>query len=532
MKPFVYLITMLLLQGLPAAPQFDPNSMASLEGFVLRVGTGEPVRRASIQVMYGNRSPMLTLATDDSGRFKSPPVPPGIYYISAAAQGYLRSEYGARAPNRPGAPLRLMDRQEVRDLRINLTPTGAISGRVTTPAGDPLPNTRAQVMKYVYLDGRRMLMIENQVRTNELGEYQFPMIPPGQYVICAGGDATQAVYFPGTADPDAAAPIDLLPSVDYRGVDIAVVEKDALRIRGTVVDGSTGTPPGSVFMALSPRGRRTGVAGSTVPRQVRIAADGSFELDRIAPGSYDLIATLGDDAVRLAARVSIEAAYKDVENVALVLQPSFAISGRVIVDGRPLTDNDPDLANVQVRLVHDPFIPQVAPRPVQVKPDGTFLLTGVIPGDYRVRVGSVFESYIKGARLGAADLLNSTVRVDGPTGNPLEIRLDPDVGILDVVVLDEKREPANGVQLVLVPDPPKRDRLDLYQTMATDALSGRVRIKNIEPGDYKLFSWEYLDTGAYQNLDFIRRYEDLGTRVHIGEGARDTAEVKLILTKR
>jgi hypothetical protein len=510
----------------------NSTSTGSLEGFVLRIGTNEPVIGASVEIMQGTRKPLSVATTDGSGRFKFAGVPQGSYAISAIAPEYLRSDYGARAPYQPGVPVNVFGGREVRDLRIHLTATGAISGHVYTPAGDPIRNVSVQLMKYLHLDGRRMLMTQHQVRTGDLGEYRFGSITPGQYAIAAGAEGVQPVYFPATTDPDATAPIDLLPGADYRGVDLTVVEKDALRIRGRVVDGSTGGTPTSVFMIVSPRGRRTAVAGSTAPRQVRLAPDGGFELGGLAPGSYDLIAMLGDDAARLAARLPIEAGYKDIDNVVLTLQPSFNITGRVFIEGRPISDNDPELRKVQVRLVHDPYLPQVPPRPVQVKPDGTFVMQGAIPGDYRIQVPTGFPSYISAARLGAADLLNSTVRIDAATVNPLEIRLDPDVGVLEAIVLDENRGPARGVQVVLVPEPPKRDRLELYRSTMSDLASGRVRFTSIEPGDYKLFAWEYLESGTYQNLDFIRRYEDLGTRVHIGEGAQETAELKLILTKR
>jgi hypothetical protein len=221
-----------------------------------------------------------------------------------------------------------------------------------------------------------------------------------------------------------------------------------------------------------------------------------------------------------------------VANVVLALQPSFNISGRVFIEGVASGAGDPNLSRVRVRLVHQPYLPQVARPPAPVKPDGTFILSGTIPGDFRVQVETDFDSYVKSARLGAADPLNAAVRIDNDAGQQLEIRLDLNVGSLAAVVLDEKRAPVPGAQVVLVPEPPKRDRLDLYHTVRADLVSGRVQIKSVEPGEYKLFAWAHLETGAYQNLDFIRRYEDLGTRVRIGERAAENVELKLIVAQR
>ena len=144
------------------------------------------------------------------------------------------------------------------------------------------------------------------------------------------------------------------------------------------------------------------------------------------------------------------------------------------------------------------------------------MLRGVIPGDYRIRVTTEFDSYLKEARVSGADLLNSAAHLAGNDGSELEIQLSPNVGALDVAVLDRRDNPASGVQVVLVPDPPYRERLDRYRTGLADA-SGRVDIKAIDPGNYKVFAWEYLEPGSWQSRDLILRYEDLGVRVHIGE---------------
>ena len=105
------------------------------------------------------------------------------------------------------------------------------------------------------------------------------------------------------------------------------------------------------------------------------------------------------------------------------------------------------------------------------------------------------------------------------------------MGALDVAVLDRRDNPAAGVQVVLVPDPPYHERLDRYRTGLADA-SGHVYVKGIEPGNYKVFAWEYLEPGSWQSLDLILRYEDLGVRVRISGQARESTNLKLIESNR
>jgi hypothetical protein len=53
-------------------------------------------------------------------------------------------------------------------------------------------------------------------------------------------------------------------------------------------------------------------------------------------------------------------------------------------------------------------------------------------------------------------------------------------------------------------------------------------MRTIAPGDYKLFAWEDLEPGEYNDPDFIRKYEALATPVRVSESSNLTVEVKVI----
>jgi hypothetical protein len=523
----ILLALMLLIAqtAAPAASQ-DATGAGTVEGRVVRAGTSEPVASASV-----NLSGIGPLVADDNGRFKFPNVPAGNYRVSATRSGYLPGSFGEHGPNGPGRVFSVGAGQEVKDIVIQLTPKSAVSGRVFSVNGDPVRNAAVQLMKYMYVDGRHMLTVSQQVRANEAGEYRFADVQPEQYVVSVTSperSTSLPVYFPSTIDPDTTSPIDLLPGIEHGGVDLTIVEKDALRITGQVIDSVTGLPPKSVFVILSPRERRTLIAGSTVPRNILVAPDGTFVIGAVAPGFYDLLMTLGDGTGRRAARLPLQAS-RDVENLRVVLQPVFDLTGRVSIEGMP--GSQADLQTVKVELVHEPYITQVNPRAAEVQPDGSFTLTGVMPGDYRVRVTAKLESYVMFARFRGADILNSVVHIDSGNGNDLEIRLKPNVSALDAAVFDSQNTPLEGARVVLVPDYPNRQRLDVYETGMTDRF-GHLQLKNLEPGNYKAFAWEYLEVGRWQDADFIQRYDDLGTPVHIAESATGSVTLKVIQIRR
>ena len=80
----------------------------------------------------------------------------------------------------------------------------------------------------------------------------------------------------------------------------------------------------------------------------------------------------------------------------------------------------------------------------------------------------------------------------------------------------------------LVPDVPLRERLMLFKTTATDT-TGHFSISGIAPGEYKLFAWQQVEDGAYQDPEFLKPYENQGQAVTIREGSRETAQLKVIL---
>ena len=121
----------------------------------------------------------MTATTDGGGKFVFQNVRPGRYRLVAARDGFVQSEYGQRGPGLTGTPLNVAAKQELKDVRIQLTPTGAIAGRVFDRYGDPVGNAMVQALKYSYQDGRRVLNVVQSVRTNDLGEYRLFWMQPG-----------------------------------------------------------------------------------------------------------------------------------------------------------------------------------------------------------------------------------------------------------------------------------------------------------------------------------------------------------------
>src|SRR5205085_3572833 len=90
-------------------------------------------------------------------------------------------------------------------------------------------------------------------------------------------------------------------------------------------------------------------------------------------------------AGRLTTRVPIEVGNVDIDNLALVLQPGFNLTGRLSIDGQPPAESTG--RNIQINLRPDPPLagPGFSQTGGSVQPaDGAFTLNGVNPGHYQI----------------------------------------------------------------------------------------------------------------------------------------------------
>jgi protocatechuate 3,4-dioxygenase beta subunit len=550
----------LFLAMILALPQISPvpaaaQAPASIDGVVVRLGSGQPVARARVALedLGSNSDERITATTNITGGFAFPNLRPSTYRLTATRPGYLTAEYGQRRSDRDGAPITLDAGQQMKGVLLVLTPTGAIAGRVYDGNGDPVIEATVQAFNYRYAEGRRLLTRAQSAKTNDLGEYRIYGIRPGQYVVSAAPaviarasanptvgeganfqgqpDALQAylpVYFPGTTDPSGAQAVDLRGGETVAGTDFMLLETRASRILAQVVDGQTGQPAIGASVTLVSRGSViSGAAGSAGSPTTN-----GFEFRNVVPGSYEIIATARGNSgssrnagAKIGGAFPIEVGAGDTSAVTLVLPAGFAVNGRLTVDTGSAPQSD-GISNATVRLVSR--VSQLSSSASKVGADGNFVLNGVAPGEYRLQVTGLPHSfYIKAAQLPGADLLNGPVRLDSAPKGLLDIIVSPASGILEVTVIDEKRQPVFRVPVVLVPDQPLRERFDLYRSASTDE-SGRVRFDGIVPGDYKVFAWEDVESGAWQNPDFLSSYERRATTVRIREHATESIAVTLL----
>ena len=197
------LIALLTRVALPT-----PQAPASIEGLVIKLGTGEPFPNAGVQLNLevapsDDRPDILprqdfhrSVKSDRNGRFIFENVAPGNYRLIATYEGgYVPAEYGQRSPTGQGTSFEIAAGQKMTGVQLAMSPTGSISGRVYDRNGEPLGNGQVMAMRQVYKNGRRALTIVQIVATDDRGEYRLFWLAPGRYYVSAKPDITELPVF-------------------------------------------------------------------------------------------------------------------------------------------------------------------------------------------------------------------------------------------------------------------------------------------------------------------------------------------------
>jgi len=418
-------------------------------------------------------------------------------------------------------------------------PGGAISGRVFDPDRKPITGVTVQLVRRMYQNGRPILVTVQQTTTDENGEYKLPVVSAGRYYVCASyskgfgissttynvpEDGYPPIYYPGTPEPEGAAPLDLPAGASLNAIDLTLSRVETLKITGRVslVDG---TPDPDAWLSILPG--RSAVYLPLSTRRQAIRKDGSFEFRGLIPGKYELIAdSHSPDGQPIKGRVSVQLV-RDLENVDVVLRPGIELAGRIAVENET-GDSAAYLLRVLAVSLRPASDSQIVFSVVgAVKPDGSFTIRKVGPGDYTLQIGGLPpDYYIKSAYAGRADVVELGLSIFDQSPGPMDIVISPRSGRVEGTVVDNDGAPVSGAQVVLIPEPRLRDREELYKVV--QAQNGNFSIRGVRSGSYKVFAWPPSQSPAYMDPDFIREYENRGESVSVDAESRIVVQPRVL----
>jgi hypothetical protein len=531
-----------LTQNAPSNTQ--KKEECSIAGMVVKLAGSEPLSKANVQLQSTeDRAHAISVVTNAGGRFELKGIDPGGYRLTVSRVGFVTQEYGQKKSDDPGAVLSLRPGQAVKDVLFRLIPSGVIAGRILDEDGEPLPSVNVTAAREAYSEGKRALSAGAMAETNDLGEYRLFGLPPGRYFVSAvyprwsrfaGNEDSGSsepeqqgyakMYYPGTADVGKAISIALKGGEEIPSTDILLRKVLTHRIWGRVYNQITGKPGTGINVMLMPKTNRRewdSVQQGNVEKQ-----DGSFDIPEVLPGSYVLTALWFDEGRIYSTRMPVEVGNADVEGLALTIAPGMNINGQIIWDGKPVLEKD----ELTVRPV--PVGSNLGfQRGTRVSSDSSFTLKDVGEGTYRAEVaGQAKDCYLKHVKYGASSSLDEGFTVVRGAPATLEVTISSHGERLQGTVSDGDSLAAAGVWVVLVPDVAHRSQYRLYKTQTTDQY-GHFDLRGIPPGEYKLFSWEEVELGAWEDPDFLQPFEEKGERVALQEGDQKAVNLVTIRTK-
>jgi protocatechuate 3,4-dioxygenase beta subunit len=427
---------------------------ARLSGMVVEMGSKRPVGDAEVSLTSGMRGDFRAPRegkSDGSGRFEFTDLEPGSYEVMARKGALI----GA------GKVVALAPAQSVTGVEVEVERGRTVSGRVKSDTGAGIGNVRVSAGRDTPPFGQAA-----RTRSNPDGSYALEGMLPGNYRISASEEGYGQASARARVLNGDVGNVDLVlpPGVKVTG---RVVTAAGQPVEGARVQGTYETRTGAGGMTMS---------GDTTTT----AADGSFELKRVAPGTLRVTARHEEQGMRNQGPEEVKAGEHKV--LTLVLEKGATVSGTVRTeDGRPAPD---------VRVTSFAREARMFGESNDVTgPDGRYRLTGLAAGRVMVSAersgrpsfsfGSEDEAHQKTLTLAANEDKAGVDLVVAPAGQAIK-------GV--VVGADGKAVPGAIVTAGVERGGGRAFRGASRDLKAYSNLDGHFSLENVSKGSYTLWA--------------------------------------------
>lgn len=491
-------------------------------GGTLRDPAGAPMPGVPVAAINLRARPVNTVppepesvTTDDRGMFRFYGLPPGEYVIAAAPVAAGTGVIGSRSPAELDALFGLLQQRQNRAL-----PAGAA-----------------------------------------------PISPPARAI------GYSPIYFPGTPIFDEAARLRAAAGDEKDGLNFNVAEVPVASIEGTIAGNTPSLA--SVVLAIIPSAPRlSGMPGTFGITSTPPDVNGTFTYGNLAPGRYRIVARArrggGADAgapaaanarvgmgggappagVRLEpmgdmlyASADVEIRGQNVTGVNLTLQPAGYFAGRLIFDAeKAALPDDITAFRVQVQQIGGTGLASSGSTrvgnaittvlPVNVKEDGTFLITGLGPTPYHVVVqppaalASTWKP--RSAMFEGRDLLDT--HLDGTHAQMKDVR---------ITLSDRRTEIAGSLQsasgqpvseyyvVAFSADRANWKAGSRRTASARPATNGRYVLTDLPAGEYLIAALTDLDPSDLGDPQFLDQLAPAAVKVALTEGEKKTQDLRI-----
>jgi len=495
----------------------------SLSGTVLNSVTGEPIRRAAVQVSGQNGKIALT---DTGGHFVIEGLAEGIIYLAAMKPGFFGDEASNTTPAKVG--------KDAPDVVLKLTPSGVISGRVSTTKDEqPLEGFQIRVFEKQNAEGRLVWAdLPPQARTNEEGEFRVPGLKAGTYYVAVDQSAQTTlsqkgvanareqiftrVFYPGVSEMSAATPVEVAAGAEVEA-SFTLSGEPIYRVAGSV----TGAASGVATVSFERK------AGDDADFRLMLAVQGGKFEGKVPAGAYAVSAETSDgkDLVTPGAGVMIRA---DEADLKLPLSVPATIPVEIV--------KEQSGAGSERRVAVQGAIPGLILQldPVSQIRRGASIwgggqaggISNVAPGTYRLKISTSGGWWVKSAESGGVDLLSDDFTVvEGERPSPIEVTLRDGAGTVSGMVTPTG-DPLRVLVLLVQPHGSRNF------VRATTVAQGSFSIPGVPPGDYAIFALDGATELEYADPDVLEPYLSDAEQVNVPARGNVTVNLGLTSVKR
>jgi Carboxypeptidase regulatory-like domain len=484
------------------------------------ISNNKPVKNALVSITsVASNSLAFSCFTGDDGRFAFTNLPAEKFSLMAEMrnrrpQFYRETEgYSSAIVTGPGL--------NSQNIVFELAPVGSISGSVTDEEGDPIRNAQVMLFHQGVFSGKAKIVLERNAQTDSSGRFHFGQLRAGTYVTAisarpwyaqnsfAEGQPSAAefdvaypiTYSGGSTDPKSAAPINVTENGSTQ-VDIVLRPVPALHIR--LRDLATEGDGPVMLFAIGPD-------GAMVPSNaVTVGSDQGSTITGLAPGRYE-IRNHGSSRriVELTADTSLEAPDHG----------AASISGRVTFEGAP-----PEAAGrAMITLASG-----TSTARTNVSADGSFTVSGLEPGRYRIELANMPSSYVRTVLISGKPAEGDTIELAAGAAVQVSVIAGAAGSKLDGIAL-QNGQPVAGAMVLLLPN--DLARTDLIRRDQSDS-DGTFTLPNIAPGSYTLVAIDDGSDLAYADAAVIQPYLAAGRSISIPAPGNGPVKIDLSARRR
>ncbi len=461
-----------------ASAQSDPpdtlvpaRSAFAIAGVVVNSVTGEPVRRALVQVANLPVASPATL-TDSEGRFQFADLPEAEIALAVRKPGFFNEQELHPESARPSMFFHVG--ANTPSIILKLVPEATISGHVLTPGVSELESATPiaispgqQALADFALKPEPLFKVSGAVVGLASGMGTAP-----QFTTKSGGPVTSPIRFDAQTGKFEAK----VPAGPY-----------VLMIR-------TPDQNGAILAADLPLVVNSDIAGVTLavglPIRLPITVEARHAATSAPPeqtGANQVVEGKGPE--------------QDLNSAAISVQQHALARVRLI--------------STETRLELPEF---------QADEQNSILaVRNITPGRYSVELSPNSPWYVQSARCGQTDVLREDlVFAPGRRPDPLEVVLRDDGARLSGSVHSDNQAAAAAV--VLIPEQGSLNQAKLTQSSP----AGQFQFDSLAPGDYRLFAFDTVEGLEFRNPEVLASYLSRAVRLTLSPNEQASASVELI----